>query len=441
MNPQLRRVIAQHGTADPHRALGPEPLVHHISTDWPNRETRDEADQLLPPTNLRTSAAQPTDTLLLADGTRLLLRPIGSDDRDRVAALFARLSPESRYRRFLSPKPELTPRELTFFTDIDHLNHEAIAAVDQRDDSIVGVARYVRDAGRADVAELAIEVADAFQRMGIGTALASLTIQHAHANGLTSLTATTLWENRAARGLLRHHRFRARRSRGREIEHELKLEEVGSATANRPPRPRHGLRPPQRLQTNGAEPAPEPRPMSPARQQSPPAFPRRWADRACRRPSPSPEGQGHETTAHHHRAARGARHDRRSAGGRRLLDHREGPRSGEHRSPLQDRRQEAHGPRRRQGDRSPRASIGWHSHRAALALVVTSGTLTLYDGADRACTPQRCSAGHGFVERPNHVHLARNEGRTRVVVLVTYLGLKHGVNPDVPTARPGNCAF
>ena len=173
-----------------------------------------------------------------------------------MAALFARLTPQSRYRRFLSPKRELTPRELTFFTDIDHLNHEAIAAVDQRDDSIVGVARYVRDADRADVAEVAIEVADAFQTMGIGTALARLTIQHAHANGLTLLTATTLWDNHAARGLLRHHGFRARQSHGGEIEHELKLEESRLATANAAPRPQHGLPHPASIQTLGAGSAP-----------------------------------------------------------------------------------------------------------------------------------------------------------------------------------------
>ena len=89
----------------------------------------------------------------------------------------------------------------------------------------------------------------------------------------------------------------------------------------------------------------------------------------------------------------------------------------------------------------PGASFGWHSHRSAVAVVVKSGTLTLYDSADRSCTPRRYSAGHGFVERPNHVHLARNEGRTPVVVLVSYLGLQHGVNPDVPAANPGNCPF
>jgi quercetin dioxygenase-like cupin family protein len=89
----------------------------------------------------------------------------------------------------------------------------------------------------------------------------------------------------------------------------------------------------------------------------------------------------------------------------------------------------------------PGASFGWHSHRAAVAAVVSSGTLTLYDGADPTCTPHRYSAGQGFTEQPHHVHLARNEGRRSVVVLVTYLGLKHGVNPDVPASRPGNCPF
>src|SRR5436305_13918034 len=42
----------------------------------------------------------------------------------------------------------------------------------------------------------------------------------------------------------------------------------------------------------------------------------------------------------------------------------------------------------------PGASFGWHYHRAAVVVVVTSGTLTLYDSADRRCAPQRSSAGH-----------------------------------------------
>jgi protein lysine acetyltransferase len=180
------------------------------------------------------------ESLVVANGTRISLRQLTAQDRAGLAALFARLSPQSRHQRFLSPKPELTLRELTYLTDIDHVNHEAIAAIDQRDDSIVGVARYVRDADRPDVAEVAIEVADEFHAIGIGTALASLTIQHAYTSGFTLLTATTLWDNHAARRLLRHHGFRARQSRGGEIEHELKLEEFSPRLVSTTPRGKPG---------------------------------------------------------------------------------------------------------------------------------------------------------------------------------------------------------
>ncbi|HUE28697.1 MAG TPA: GNAT family N-acetyltransferase [Solirubrobacteraceae bacterium] len=173
----------------------------------------------------RTCAAA-ADRLVVADGMPIALRQLSSADRAGLADLFGRLSAESRRRRFFSPKLELTPAELTFFTDIDHLNHEAVAAVDQRDNSIVGVARYVRNTDGTGAAEVAFEVADAFQRIGIGTALTGLTIYRAHTNGLRFLTATTLWENRAARRLLQNHGFRARGSHDGQIEHELKLEEA-----------------------------------------------------------------------------------------------------------------------------------------------------------------------------------------------------------------------
>jgi GNAT superfamily N-acetyltransferase len=147
------------------------------------------------------AAAAADNGLVLADGTRLVLRPLSTDDRAGLAALFDRLTPESRHRRFLSPKRESTPRELTYFTDIDHIRHEAIAAVDRRDGSIVGVARYVHEAGRPRIAAVAVEVADELQGMGVGTALARHTVRRARANGFALLTATTLWANRPARAL------------------------------------------------------------------------------------------------------------------------------------------------------------------------------------------------------------------------------------------------
>jgi GNAT superfamily N-acetyltransferase len=171
-----------------------------------------------------TSYAPTSEELVLSDGTHLQLRPISSEDRERLVALFTRLSPESRRRRFLSPKHQLTSREVTYLTDIDHVCHEAIAAVDQRDGSVVGVARYVAMGDRARVADVAAAVADELQSLGVGTALAERLVERARANGFTVLSATTLRDNGPAGALLRHLGFRPHASNGSEIELELKLE-------------------------------------------------------------------------------------------------------------------------------------------------------------------------------------------------------------------------
>jgi RimJ/RimL family protein N-acetyltransferase len=171
----------------------------------------------------RANCTAASDTLTLSDGTPLRFRPVDADDRDALAGLFDRLTAESRRMRFFSPKRSLTPRELAFFTDIDHVRHEAIAAVDQRDCSIVGVARYVRSADRALIAEVAIEVADDLHRMGIGFELTKRIARRARANGLTLLTATTLWENRPARALLRKLKFEARAIEGGAIDFAVEL--------------------------------------------------------------------------------------------------------------------------------------------------------------------------------------------------------------------------
>lgn len=158
-----------------------------------------------------------------AGDTRLRFRPLDRSDRAEFAALFRQLSPESRHRRYLSPMQKLTAAQLAYLTDIDHLKHEAIAAVDERDGSIVGVARYVAERGQARIAEVAVEVLDEFQNRGIGTALTEATVARARANRFDLLTATTLWDNWPARSLLRRLGFRTRASHGREIDLELVL--------------------------------------------------------------------------------------------------------------------------------------------------------------------------------------------------------------------------
>jgi RimJ/RimL family protein N-acetyltransferase len=151
------------------------------------------------------------------------IRPLEPLDRADLRALFDRLSPESRHRRFLGPKPALSEQELTYLTVVDHRSHEALAAVDERDGSIVGVARYARVSPRLGVADVAVAVADDRQRQGIGSVLARALISRARVNGFRRLTATTAWENRPARGLLRALGFNAYASHGSLIELELDL--------------------------------------------------------------------------------------------------------------------------------------------------------------------------------------------------------------------------
>jgi len=162
---------------------------------------------------------------------RVIVRPLDATDAAGVAALFDRMSAESRRRRYLTSKERLSPRELRFLTDVDHVRHEAVAAVDTRDGSIVAIARYVQYGGRPGVADVAVEVADDLQAMGIGTMVARRLLERGWANGITAFEATILWENRAARALARRLGFRARSSRGREIELVLGV----PATRRRPP--------------------------------------------------------------------------------------------------------------------------------------------------------------------------------------------------------------
>ena len=159
--------------------------------------------------------------IFLPAGIRV--RPLEPSDRAGVAALFERLSPESRHRRFLSPKPNLSEKELTYLTSVDHRWHEALAAVDRRDGSIVGVARYAKVPARSVAADGAVAVADDLQGQGIGTALVRCLIARARVNGFAVLTASTLWDNRPARALLRSMGFHARGSEGSVIELELEL--------------------------------------------------------------------------------------------------------------------------------------------------------------------------------------------------------------------------
>lgn len=140
---------------------------------------------------------------VLRDGSEVLIRPIRGTDAPALAAGFARLSARTRHLRFLSGKRELSAKELRYLTEVDHHDHEALAAVDPAAGRGLGVARYVRSADDARSADIALTVVDEWQGRGVGTALAEALIQRRPAE-VTRLRADVEAENLASLALLTH---------------------------------------------------------------------------------------------------------------------------------------------------------------------------------------------------------------------------------------------
>lgn len=88
----------------------------------------------------------------------------------------------------------------------------------------------------------------------------------------------------------------------------------------------------------------------------------------------------------------------------------------------------------------PGGNFGWHTHGAAVAVVITSGTLTVFDPSIAKCKPFTVSKGQAFVEPANHLHLARNDTSKPVTLYAMYLGLPKGVHQDIPGTQPAGCS-
>jgi GNAT superfamily N-acetyltransferase len=134
---------------------------------------------------------------MLPEGT--WMRPIAPTDKALLQVGVSRLSAETAYRRFLTGKPRLSKEELRYLTEIDGRDHMALVVLDG-DGDLVAVGRLVRSEEDPDTAELAIVVADCWQRRGIGRVLAAELTQ---AMSVKRISGTMLASNRAALGLMR----------------------------------------------------------------------------------------------------------------------------------------------------------------------------------------------------------------------------------------------
>jgi GNAT superfamily N-acetyltransferase len=130
------------------------------------------------------------EVVALRDGSRVRIRPVRPEDKELFLRGWQRFGEESRYRRFMGAKGGLTKRDLAYFTEVDHVDHEALGALDAETGEGVGVARYVRLGEGSDAAEAAVAVVDDWQGRGLGGALLRRLTRRAREHGIDRFHAS-----------------------------------------------------------------------------------------------------------------------------------------------------------------------------------------------------------------------------------------------------------
>jgi acetyltransferase len=129
----------------------------------------------------------------LLDGRAVKLRPIRPEDAPLEKRFHDGLSERSRYHRFMQHLPELPPRMLARFTQLDYDRELALVALWEGE--FIGVGRYAPNPdGRS--AEFALTVGDAWQGKGVGRALLARLCETARAAGYEVLNGYILADNR-----------------------------------------------------------------------------------------------------------------------------------------------------------------------------------------------------------------------------------------------------
>ena len=128
---------------------------------------------------------------------RVEIRALRPDDRADLLAAVGRIGAESLFRRFFGVKLGFSEKEIAFFSNVDFINHVALAAVVTEGERpvIVGGGRYI--VVQPGKAEVAFAVVDQYQGQGIGATLMHHLATIARSSGLRELVAEVLPQNTA----------------------------------------------------------------------------------------------------------------------------------------------------------------------------------------------------------------------------------------------------
>lgn len=145
--------------------------------------------------------------LKLPDGTPAVIRPIRKDGGPKLVEGLRKLSPQSRYQRFLAPKSSFSNTELNYLTHCDGVNHLALVLAitdpDGNEKESVAIARCIRDQQDPSLGEIAFVVLDQWQQKGIGKRLVTELARRCIQVGIKRWRAVSLPDNTPARKLIR----------------------------------------------------------------------------------------------------------------------------------------------------------------------------------------------------------------------------------------------
>lgn len=136
-------------------------------------------------------------------GETFKVRPVHPDDKWTLANAFTRLSPETRYNRFLVPSERLSNSQLAYLTELDFHDHVAWGVIDG--DDAIAIGRFIRLDDDPTAADFAITVFDTHQARGIGPMLMEILAVSARSRGISRFHFDVLAGNRPMLSLLRRY--------------------------------------------------------------------------------------------------------------------------------------------------------------------------------------------------------------------------------------------
>ncbi len=149
----------------------------------------------------RLAGFAPITPVPLKSGHVIGMRAGLPSDRPYLADAIKRMSAESLHRRFFSAG--VPDHLIDYLVDIDYVDHFSWVALESPSPEAtpIGSCRYIRSFDDRRKAEVAFGIVDEWQGKGIGTVLIGALAIAASITGITTFTATVLYDNQPMRSI------------------------------------------------------------------------------------------------------------------------------------------------------------------------------------------------------------------------------------------------